>query len=1116
MTEDENIAKQMMTTRSRNKGKNVHNEVNLPEGDRLQLQQRISEFIAGTDVELIIPGLSNAQRKYAHKYIARLGLLSRSYGSKNNRVLHITHRKRLKSSGCLRKIELSSASRSVLEKLHLYDTPSTERSALERRQRLQNKNRLRSEALLGGLGPRLVPPHPKRISTELYRDKRELPIYFYQDEINKILKESHIFIISGETGSGKTTQVPQYILNDSTRRSRPCRVVVTQPRRVAAVSVANRVAEERGEQIGDTVGYQIRLESRVQKNTNLIYTTSGCLLRSIMTDANDFFRKISHLVIDEIHERDKYTDFILITIKDQLRKNKDFKVILMSATMDINLLSKYFENCPVVNVPGQGYNVKIFHLEDILYRTGYRTALMDKYLRSMNEIGTTKCREIYTNTYKDESKSNGMQSNINDTHLQLSLDALIDQCFAENYQCEEELFALFDQIQYFVESEGMPVDTVHSRTGTTALMAASKCNLPKYLKLFLHHKANVHLVNVEGLTALDYANMHSDKICMKILQSLDIVQKEQMILTEELHEKQRILYAYQKQFNDENEVDHDLILSLIEGLYRSPHPGAIMVFLPGYNDIVQQRDLIQSTLPVNTFRICILHGQMDSNDQIEALQRHSVRKIILSTNIGQTSITIPDLAYIIDSGKVKMKTHDSITESSQLQSVWISKADANQRSGRAGRTQNGVCYRLFSTATYEYMPKFSVPEFMRIPLTEICLYAKTLDRQSDVQSYLARSLNPPSNVSVQNAIKKLQILEVFDGDENVTELGRHLVEIPLDVQLGKCLMYGIFLKCFDSILTIVAYHSVKDPFILPTDRAAQGHASFQRKSFAGKTFSDQLGILLLYKSYCSVRNNKKRVREFCSKYFLSHSAMETFCATRRQIADLSSQKFHVGQEASLFNDDWNIVRCCLVAGFYPNVAVIDREHKTLISGAEKRLLLQRTSALNPPGMKNFKEFIDELPYDWVVFYEKTRVGKTCSINMNTIVSPVVIILHCGKDCLLDEDISDNSEVSDNEEPLLELKEDSSDAKINELLNKSVKALSLSEPTAANNQSAIMSLDHWIKFELPTKDAKMLLQLRVLIKSQFEAFLRSGHCMQTSTSVYCIQKLLHSLENIFPT
>lgn len=192
MTEDENIVKKMITTKSHNREKNVRKEENLAEGDRLQLQQRISEFIAGTDVELVVPGLSNAQRKYVHKYIARLGLLSRSYGSKNNRVLHITHRKRLKLSGCLRKIQLSFASRSVLEKLHLYDAPSTERSVLERRQRLQKKNRQRSEALLCGLGPRLIPPYPNRISADLYRDKRELPIYFYQDEINKILKQSPV------------------------------------------------------------------------------------------------------------------------------------------------------------------------------------------------------------------------------------------------------------------------------------------------------------------------------------------------------------------------------------------------------------------------------------------------------------------------------------------------------------------------------------------------------------------------------------------------------------------------------------------------------------------------------------------------------------------------------------------------------------------------------------------------------------------------------------------------------------------------------------------------------------------------------------------------------------
>ncbi|XP_067634580.1 3'-5' RNA helicase YTHDC2 [Eurosta solidaginis] len=1095
----------MLKTKNCAKGKK-NNEADMSQDERLQLQRRISDFIAGSEAELIIPGLSNEHRKYIHKYIARLGLVSRSQGPKNNRVLHITHRKRITTLGDIRKLELSAASRSYLKKaMSLYDTDRMQQQQITRQQ--HRKNRIRSESLLIGLGLRLVPPRSNRISSELYRDKQELPIYQYQEEIQNKLVHYSIFIISGETGSGKTTQVPQYILNDSMRKNRPCRIVVTQPRRVAAVSVAHRVAEERGEQIGDTVGYQIRLESCVQKTTNLIYTTSGCLLRSIMADTNDFFRKISHLIIDEIHERDKYTDFTLITIKEQLKRNKDLRVILMSATMDINLLSKYFDDCPVVNVPGQAFNVKIFHLEDILYRTGYRTALMEKYLRSMND----------TNSY--EKLVTKLPANVTDVYLQQALDAILDQCSLENLRCGEELLALFDQIQYFIESEGMPVDAAHSKTGITPLMAACKCNSIKYVELFMFHRANVHLRDMQGFTALDYAKMHSDEICTRILQSSDIICNEQLQLKQELDEKQRILSAYQQQFNDESDVDHDLILSLLEGLYRSPHPGAIMVFLPGYNDIIQQRDLIQSTLPVNTYRICILHGQMDSQDQCEALQIHTVRKIILSTNIGQTSITIPDLAYIIDSGKVKLKTHDSITESSQLQSVWISKADANQRSGRAGRTQNGVCYRLYSTITYEYMPQFSIPEFMRIPLTEICLYAKTLDSQSEVETYLSRALNPPSNLSVQNAIRKLQMLEVFNDDESVTELGRHLVEIPLDVQLGKCLLYGIFFKCFDSVLTIVAYHSVKDPFILPTDRATQGHASFQRKSFSGNTFSDQLGILSLYKSYCSVRNNRKRVREFCNKYFLSQSAMEMFCATRRQISDLASQKFRITQQSSLFNDDLNIVRYCLAAGFYPNVAVIDRRQGTLISGAEKQLILQRTSSLNPPGMKNLKDFINEIPYDWIVFFEKSRVANKCSINMNTIVQSAVIVIQCGRHCVVDEESLDESESSDDDVPISDSENVDSEEKLNDenhQLMKKVEAMSLKQNTDINCRKTIMSLDNWIKFELPANDASLLLQLRNLIKSQFEIFLQSGNSVQTSTSVYHVQKLLYSLENIFPS
>ncbi|XP_037936872.1 3'-5' RNA helicase YTHDC2-like [Teleopsis dalmanni] len=1064
---------------------------NLPDAERLPLEQLVSAFIQSNEGEIALPGLSNIERKYLHRYASALRLTTKSYGSKNSRVLYLTKQKTA-MIGIKKKLELAAGTKTLLANVlpSLKEETRKLHSLNETSANVPLNSRYRGDALYLHLGQRLVPPRSNRIKSDMYREKQELPIYQYQDEIYRLLQTNSVIIISGDTGSGKTTQVPQYILIDAYQRKRPCRVIVTQPRRVAAVSVAHRVAEERGEQVGETVGYQIRMECRMRKTSNLIYTTSGCFLRTLMADANEIFRKTTHLIIDEVHERDKFTDFTLISVKEHLKRNKNLKLILMSATMDIVLLSRYFDNCPILRVPGQSFNVQIYYLEDILYHSGYRTALMEKYLRSMAEIEQQQL-EMQQQNFEPAELYGHLSSPLEEPPQ--FVDNIIDQC-CDVSKTTEELITLFDQLKFSISSEGLYVDTPHSETGITPLMAACKCNFPEYVEFFVKNQANVLLQDSQGYTAVEYAANFSDRACTEILERTEFCLQQQLQFTDEDVEKTQLLTAYQKQSNYDNEVDHDLILSLLEGLYRGTHPGAILVFLPGYNDIVQQRDLINSTLPPGTYKLCILHGQMDSQDQIEALQRHNQRKIILSTNIGQTSITIPDLVYIIDSGKIKMKTYDSITESSQLQSVWISKADANQRSGRAGRTQNGICYRLYSKAKYEFMPQFCIPEFMRIPLAEICLYAKTFDKNTDCQTYLQRALNPPSKVCIQNAVKKLQILQVFNDDESVTDLGKQLVEIPLDVQLGICLLYGVFFKCFDPVLTIVAYHSVKDPFLLPTDRSAQGQASYQRKLFSAQSFSDQLGVLELYKAYSTVRNNKKRCFDFCSKNSLSYSAMEMFCATRRQISDLMVQKYRLGHNATLFNDDWEMVKCCLAAGLYPNIAVLDRYKNELSSSVEKKLIVQRTSALNPPGQKNLKDFIHQLPHDWIIFYEKSRVGKLCSINMNTVISPVVVALHCGRYCNINDYGGENSDKSDDEADF-------------EVLSKEVRDLALTD----DQQTVSFILDNWIHFEMNSKDAKSLKTLRSAIKTEFITFLRRGFIESSTTAVFWLQKLLHTLD-----
>lgn len=183
------------------------------------------------------------------------------------------------------------------------------------------------------------------------------------------------------TGSGKTTQVPQYILEDSSTDGHKCRIICTQPRRLAATSIAARVAEERNDTVGNTIGYQIRLDSRVKANTNLIFTTSGYLLSCLTGSKNkDVYKNVTHLILDEVHEREKVTDFLLIAIRDILIEHPHLKVILMSATIDSDMFSDYFDKCPVINVPGRMFDVKVYHLAEILMILNYKTGGMAKYM----------------------------------------------------------------------------------------------------------------------------------------------------------------------------------------------------------------------------------------------------------------------------------------------------------------------------------------------------------------------------------------------------------------------------------------------------------------------------------------------------------------------------------------------------------------------------------------------------------------------------------------------------------------------------------------------------------------------------------------------------------------
>ena len=248
--------------------------------------------------------------------------------------------------------------------------------------------------------------------------------------------------------------------------------------------------------------------------------------------------------------------------------------------------------------------------------------------------------------------------------------------------------------------------------------------------------------------------------------------------------------------------------------------GSILIFLPGYDDIVTMKEKINSEdkkmnqgLRYNLF---VLHSNMQTCDQKKVFKPspQGTRKIILSTNISETSITIDDVVYVIDSGKVKEKSFDAISSVCTLTSNWISQACAKQRKGRAGRCRRGICYRLFSSIRYSNMQAYQTPEILRLPLQELCLYTKHLTSgNTPIAEFLDKALEPPSNVVTRNAVQLLKTIDALDPWEDLTELGSHLLDLPIEPRLGKMLLYAVVLKCLDPILTIVCSLAYKWVYI---------------------------------------------------------------------------------------------------------------------------------------------------------------------------------------------------------------------------------------------------------------------------------------------------------------
>lgn len=484
----------------------------------------------------------------------------------------------------------------------------------------------------------------------------DLPIASSMDELEGLIDKHQVVILAGETGSGKTTQIPKLLLKMGFAATGG--IAHTQPRRLAARTVAARIASELDVELGGSIGYQFRFESSYSSESQVLLMTDGLLLAQILTDR--LLLAYNVIIIDEAHERSLNIDFLLGYLKSILPQRPDLKIIVTSATIDVEKFSRFFHDAPILKVEGRSFPVEVDYLEDI-------------------------------------------QGSVTDEKSDLFSSAA--------NQSIEQMAQVIEQVLHRIEEE-------------------ERAGVRRY-----NNNAKDILIFLSG----------------------------------------------------EREI-HDL-RKLLQGRPTPPSAKQAYVFLP-------------------------LYARLGRKEQQRIFKENPLeRKVILATNVAETSITVNGIGYVIDFGVARVSRFSLHHKLQRLQLEKISQASADQRAGRCGRVAPGKCYRIFSREDFDARQDFTDPEILRTQLAEVVLKMKSMNL-GDV--YQFPFIDPPARKQIASGIKTLlELRAVSPGgkgrDVRVNKHGRLLASLPLDTRLGAMLLSAMDKQCFAEVAVIVAALAVNDP-----------------------------------------------------------------------------------------------------------------------------------------------------------------------------------------------------------------------------------------------------------------------------------------------------------------
>ncbi len=524
----------------------------------------------------------------------------------------------------------------------------------------------------------------------------DLPVYRQKDRILDAISSNQVIVVESPTGSGKTTQIPQILYEAGYTDSGI--IGVTQPRRIAAVSVSEFIARQMGKKIPDTIGYKMRFEDKTDLSTRIKIMTDGILLQEIKADYS--LSRYSIIMVDEAHERSLNIDFILGLLKRILRERSEFKVIVSSATINAEIFSEYFDECPIVKIETSPFPVEII--------------------------------------YEPPKEEN-------------SYDSLLEK-----------------------------------------------------------------ITGIVGRTI----------------------------------EKQ--------------------------------DKGNILVFLPGQRAIKECLARLADLEGSKRLKLLPLYARLTSGEQEKVFPEYpGRRKVIVATNIAESSVTIDGITAVIDPGQAKINYYDQKTYTSSLVEIVISRASCNQRKGRAGRTAPGICYRLYDRKSYESRPLFTQEEIFRTDLSEVVLRMAEIGLR-DFEDF--DFLSPPGSRGIISAIATLRLLDALDAERNLTETGLMMVRFPMLPKHSRMIVEAIlsYPQILEEVVIASSFLSANSPFLLP-----MGEEMEARK--AHHNFKDPLGDFL---SYLKIYRAYRRCRDrdgFCRQHYLDREVLDEIVNIKTQIEEIISE-----------------------------------------------------------------------------------------------------------------------------------------------------------------------------------------------------------------------------------